>query len=120
MPVNDLASGALVGTMTTEQLYAGDAPVTTDSAVSTALFAKYEVAALLSTGLAKFVPGTHTADQAVITAQPITTIGQMTPYFKSGCFNHAILVWPVGTALDTYAERKAFFGNRALTVGKIS
>lgn len=119
MPVNDLAAGALVGTYTPELLFAGDEPPKSDSAPSlVASLAKYEVAALTATGVTTFVPGTHTAAQLVIVAQPVTAIGQAVPYFNAGKFNHAVLVWPAGTTLDTYAERRAFCTG-TVKVGKI-
>lgn len=118
MAVNDLAAGSLVGTWAPEQLLAGEAPVTTDAAPALAAITKYQLIAVTATGVTPFVSGTHTADQAFIAAQPVS-YGKQCPYFKSGCFNHEIVVWPAGTALDTYAERKAFFGNSPLTVGKL-
>ena len=119
MAVNDIASADIVGTYTPEQLLAGDTPVKSDAAVALADCTKYQLLALTTTGVTPFVVGTHTADQAVIAAQTAAT-GKQCPYFKAGCFNHAIIGWPAGTALDTYAERKAFFGNRPLTVGRIA
>jgi len=118
MAVNDIAAGSLVGTWAPEQLFAGEAPVTTDAAPALAAITKYQLIAVTTTGVTPFVSGTHTADQAFVAAQA-ASIGQQTPYYKSGCFNHEIIGWPAGTALDTYAERKAFFGNRPLSVGKL-
>ena len=68
MAVNDIASGALVGTWTQEILLAGDAPVTTDAAPALADVTKYQLLALTATGVTPFVVATHTADQAVIAA----------------------------------------------------
>ena len=118
MAVNDIAAGSLVGTWALEQLFAGDADVATDAAPALAGITKYQLIAVTATGVTPFVSGTHTADQAFVAAQAAST-GQQCPYFKSGCFNHEIIGWPAGTALDTYAERKAFFGNRPLSVGKL-
>jgi len=118
MAVNDIAAGALVGTFASEILLAGDTPVKTDAAPALAAITKYQLIAITNTGVTPFVAGTHTADQAFIAAQAAST-GQQCPYFRTGCFNHAIIGWPAGTALDTYEERKAFFGNRPLTVGKV-
>lgn len=119
MAVNDIAAGSLVGTWAPEQLFAGDAPVTTDAAPAAASITKYQLIALLAAGtVTPFVAGTHTADQAFVAAQAAST-GQQVPYYKSGCFNHEIIGWPAGAALDTYVERKALFGNRPLTVGKL-
>lgn len=118
MAVNDIAAGSLVGTWAPEQLLAGEHPIRTDSAPALANIAKYQLIALTNTGVTPFVPGTHTGEQAMIAAQAVTT-GQQAPYFSAGVFNHEIVGWPAGTALDTYGERKALFGNRALTVGKL-
>ena len=118
MPVNDIASFSLAGTYTPELLLAGDEPPKSDSAPALATFQKYEVAALTATGVTTFVPGTHTAAQLVVVAQPVNAIGKMCPYFNAGKFNHAALIWPSGTALDTYAERLAFCTG-TVKVGKI-
>ena len=118
MPVNDIANGALVGTYTPEQIFVGDEAPKSDSAISLATFVKYEVAALTSTGVAKFVAGTHTAAQMVITAQAVDTIGKACPYYNAGKFNHAALTWPSGTALDTYLERQMFCTG-TIKVGKV-
>jgi hypothetical protein len=118
MPVNDLASGALVGTYTPEQIFVGDEAPKSDAAVALATFAKYEVAALTSTGVAKFVPGTHTAAQMVITAQPVDAIGKTCPYYNAGKFNHAALTWPAGATLDTYLKRQMFCTG-TVKVGKV-
>lgn len=118
MAVNDIASGDLVGTWAPEQLLAGEFPLRTDAAPALANITKYQLIAITNTGVTPFVSGTHTADQAFIAAQAVST-GQQCPYFTSGCFNHEIVGWPAGTALDTYVERKAFFGNRPLSVGKL-
>lgn len=117
MAVNDLARYDLAGTFTPELLLAGDEPPKSDASVALAAFDKYEVAALTATGVAKFVPGTHTAAQLVIVAQPVAS-GAQCPYFNAGKFNHAALVWPAGTTLDTYAERLAFCTG-TVKVGKI-
>lgn len=121
MAVNDLASGGLAGTWTPQQLFAGDAPIVTDAALSlVASISKYQVVALTDTGITTFVVGTHTAAQAVIAAQPVTAIGQQVPYFSAGFFNHAALVWPTGTALDTFEERKKFFQGTDIHIGHIT
>lgn len=120
MAVNDLAGSDLPATYTPEFLFAGDAPVVTNSAPSlVASIAKYEVAALTDTGVTTFVVGTHTAVQGVIVAQPISAIGQAVPYFSGGFFNHAALVWPAGATLDTLAERKKFFQGTAIHIGAL-
>jgi hypothetical protein len=98
-------------------LFIGAAQIVADSAPAKALFAKYELAALEADGVAKFVPGTHNASQAVVVSQPITVIGQAAPYWNEGYFNHEAIVWPAGIALDTYVERKAFFTGTNLRVG---
>ena len=119
MAVNDLASGALAGTKSTEILFAGEQDITTSAAPSlVASAAKYEVLALTATGLTTFVTGTHTANQAVVAMQPVTTIGQQVAItIAGGVFNHAVLTWPA--ALDTYAKRLNFAQGAAFKVGKL-
>jgi hypothetical protein len=123
-PRSDLAGYEHVGSRNGPfQLWIGGAPVITDAAVALVDFQKYELAALVTTGadtgkLARFVPGTHTAQQAVLTAQPVVA-GQSTPYWNAGKFNHEAVVWPAGVALDTYLERKAFLTGTMLQVGHL-
>lgn len=119
-PRSDLAGAEIVGSRPGPfQLWIGGAPVITDAAIADVAFAKYELAALTPGGtLAKFVPGTHTAQQAVITAQPVMA-GMSTPYWNAGKFNHEAVIWPVGAAFDTYLERKAFLTGTMLLVGHL-
>jgi len=120
MAVNDIASADIVGTYTPEQLFAGDSPVVSDAAPALAAIAKYQVCALTATGITPFVVGTHTAAQGVIAAQAASGASVQTPFFKAGYFNHAVLGWPAGATLDTYAERKAFFIGTMIQIGHIS
>lgn len=119
-PRHDLASAQIVGSRPGPfQLWIGGAPVVTDAAIASVDLQKYELAALLPNGtLAKFVPGTHTAAQGVITAQPVLA-GQSCPYWNAGKFNHEAIIWPAGAALDSYLERKAFFTGTMLMVGHL-
>lgn len=119
-PRSDLAGYEHVGSRKGPfQLWIGGAPVITDAAIAAVDFQKYELAALLPNGtLARFVPGTHTAQQAVITAQPVVA-GMSTPYWNAGKFNHEAVVWPAGAAFDTYLERKAFLTGTMLLVGHL-
>jgi len=107
--------GARGGVMS---LFAGEGDILTDSAPAKADFVQYELAALATdgSGVEKFIACTHTAAQAVIVHYPVTT-GQQCPYYCGGYFNHEALVWPAGTALDTYVERKAFFTGTPIRVG---
>lgn len=120
-PKSDLAAYESVGSRGVFQLWIGGAPVITDSAKSAvAAIAKYELVALLPNNtVTTFIPGTHTAQQAVIAAQPISAIGVDVPYYNAGKFNHEAVIWPAGTALDTYIERKAFLTGTMLQVGHL-
>lgn len=119
-PRSDLAGAEFVGKRNGPfQLWIGGAPVITDAAIAAVDFQKYELAALMPNNtLARFVPGTHTAQQAVITAQPVVA-NQSTPYWNAGRFNHEAVVWPAGDAFDTYLERKAFLTGTMLLVGHL-
>lgn len=98
------------------QLWIGGAPVITDAAASgVAAIKKYELVALLDDNtVITFVPGTHTAAQAVIAAQAAYSVGQAVPYWNAGRFNHEAVQWPAGTAFDTYGKRKAFLNGTML------
>jgi hypothetical protein len=100
-------------------LWIGGMQPVTDSAPSAVNDIKqYQVLALLDNNtVTPFVPGTHEAKRIVISAQPVVTAGQMVPYWNAGRFNHEALVWPAGTALDTYAERKALLIGCDVQVG---
>lgn len=111
------ASFALVGTKAAAvQLFAGEAPVITDSAPALVDIVKHEVLALMPTGVTPFVTATHTAEQAVI-ASHAATAGQQLSYYQAGRFNHAALVWPAD--LDTLAERKALVAGSMLSMGHL-
>lgn len=120
-PRSDLAGFEALGSRGTFQLWIGGAPVVTDSAKSAvAEFKKYELAALLPNGtITTFVAGTHTAQQAVLTAQPVLGIGNDVPYWNAGRFNHEAVIWPAGAAFDTYLERKAFLTGTMFMVGHL-
>lgn len=124
---NDLAAGGVVhGPMTITQLFAGEAPIGTNHSVALADLDKYQVVVLTPTGLSETFDLVGDMDPAlvlptqgincVITAQPALT-GQNCPYYTSGHFNHAALVWPA--ALDTLAKRKAFFAGTPIQIGSI-
>lgn len=102
-----------------QPLFVGVKQVIADSAPAKALFSLYEIAHLANdgSGVEKFVVGTHEASRAVVVSVPITALGQQVPYWDAGQFNHEALVWPTGTALDTYAERKSFFTGTPIKVG---
>lgn len=119
MAVNDLARYDVVGTYNAEQLFAGEAPVVTDSAPALAAITKYQLIALTATGVTPFVVGTHTAAQACIAAQPAAS-GAKCPFFKAGYFNHAVIGWPANVALDSYEKRRAYFIGTMVQIGKIT
>jgi hypothetical protein len=108
MPVNDLAASATYGPLVPQQLLAGEGPVITDSAPALDTMAKYSLGALTATGVTPWITGTHTAAQAVLVLQP-TASGSTCQYAHTGIFNDALITWPAGAAIDSYAKRRAFF-----------
>lgn len=122
MAVNDLAGGFTYAGITPEQLLAGDEPIKTANAVAGANLTKYQIAALTATGVVAFVVGTHTAAQAVLVMQPVSS-GQMAQFAYQGKFNDELLAAHNTTLyanadLDTFAERQAFF-NGLFRVGRL-
>lgn len=118
MPIDLLASGALVGTMPAPpQLFAGEAPIVTDSAPSLAAIQKWELCSLTPTGVKPFVDGTDDPRTAVISAVAAAAAGQQVPYYDAGKFNHEVIVWPA--ALDTLPKRKAAIHGSTLFVGHL-
>lgn len=106
---DQLASGALVGTFQPTQLFAGEAPIITDSSPALANVAKWELLALTPTGVRPFVfTGTPATDDdprlAVLSAVEATT-GKQVPYYDAGKFNWAVCKFPA--ALDTLPKIKA-------------
>lgn len=116
-PLQDLAADEDLGTMTPFQLWIGEAQIVSDSAPALDDIDKYQVCALTDTGITPFVVADHTANQAVVAAQPAVT-GAQTPYWNAGKFNHEALVWPV--ELDTLPKRKAFLIGTMLGVGHLN
>jgi hypothetical protein len=118
MAVNDLASGATYGPLVPQQLLAGDTPVKTDAGAAAADITKYQLCALLAAGtVTPFIVGTHTAAQAVLAMQPALT-GQQCPYAYQITVNDALVSWPAGAAIDSYAKRRAYFTG-LFRVGKL-
>lgn len=113
MATNDLAGGFTYPGITPEQLLAGDDAVKTAFAVASGAKAKYQIAARTSAGVVDFVPGTHTAHQAVLVMQPCANAASC-QYAYAGKFNDELLATYNTTlyanaAFDTWAEREAFF-----------
>lgn len=120
MAVNDLAASAVAGTYTPELLLAGDIPLKTDAAPAGADVTKYQLCALLATGVVPYVIADHTAAQAVVAMQAAVS-GAQCVYASAGYFNHEAITWPgTGTALDSYAKRRAFFNGTGLRFGHIT
>ena len=122
MPVNDLAGGFTYAGITPEQLLAGDEPIKTAFAVASGAKTKYQIAARTTAGVVDFVPGTHTALQAVLVMQPCANT-QNCQYAYAGKFNDDLLATYNATlyanaAFDTWAEREAFF-NGLFRLGRL-
>lgn len=116
---NDLAAGGVEhGPMVISQLFAGEAPISTGNAVAATAITKHAVCVLLSDGTISNATTSLTDGQKCVIAAQDATAGQNVPYYKGGCFNHALLTgWP--TAIDTLAERKQFFMGTAISVERI-
>lgn len=111
-----LAGNRNLGTMAAPfQLFAGEAEVITDSAPALAAVTKYQVLALTNTGVTPFVAGTHTGQQAVISAVDQATVGGTVPYYQSGRFIAAALIWPA--TINTLALQKALLIGSGLSLG---
>lgn len=107
------------------QLFAGEAPIITDSAPALADIEQYEVVILTETGVRKIDlegsegPPAIPADdglKVVIAAQAAKT-GQQCPYYTAGKFNHEALIWPED--LDTLEKRKVFVQGTMLHMGHL-
>jgi hypothetical protein len=100
------------------QLFAGEAPITTNRAEggTNVNLAQYTVIAIVGDKIVQYNPaGSDGSEKAAgILATPLNTnagaggvAGSWAPYYTGGDFNHAALVWPAAT--DTFAERRAAF-----------
>jgi len=111
MPLNTLAGSTLVDTMAASpQLFAGEAPIITDSAPALATCKKWELLCLTPTGVRPFVwiaagdAGNDDPRTAVIAAAPIdVTVGKQVPYYDAGKFNVEVVTFPA--ALSAPADR---------------
>lgn len=124
MAVNDLAGSSTYGPLNPELLLAGDVPIKTANATATGAKTKYQLAARVAGAVVDFVSGTHTAAQAVIVMQPCGN-GAQCQYAFEGVFNDALIAANAenatlfgAAALDTFAERQAFF-NSGIRLGKV-
>lgn len=125
-----LAAGAVVGEFKPTQLFAGEAPIITDSAPldpsETDGVNIYDVLALTNDGtvrrlIAADVPASDPQDPPTATADsPFRLVvaaqggqaGDNIPYYEAGTFNHEALNWP--EELDTYQKRKLFCQGTAI------
>jgi hypothetical protein len=92
-------------------------------------FVQYEIAALeiATDKIVKWNPATvdGTIIPGYVVMQPVdsTAADAQGPCAIEGFFNHEALVWPTGTALDTYAERHAAlaksFANPGVRIGQL-
>lgn len=116
---NDLAAGGtLFGPLNYDQLFAGEAPISTGNAVAATAITKHAICVLLADGTISNATGSLTDGQKCVIAAQAASVGQSVPYYKGGCFNAAFLTgWP--TAIDTLAERKQFFMGTAISVESI-
>lgn len=96
------------------QLFAGDAPVTTNRAQGGTLvnLAKWTVIAIVADKIVAWDPtgsGDVTKAAGILTTDLNTVAqpGSWAPYYTGGDFNAAALVWPA--SIDTLAERRAAF-----------
>lgn len=117
MTYPQLASDDSVALAAPTQIFAGEAPVTTNRAEggTNVTLAERTVIAIVADKIVAYNPaGVDGSEVAAgILAAPLDTTaatgtpGSWAPYYTGGDFNHAALVWPAAT--DTLAERRAVF-----------
>jgi hypothetical protein len=118
MPISDLAAGGVIhGPQEVEQLFAGEAPITTGHSFASDTVVKYQVCVLTAAGLSTNFTGVTSGEKCVIAAQAGIE-GQSVPYYSGGCFNHSVLTWP--SAQDNLAKRKLFFMGTPITIGELA
>ena len=118
--LTDLATGVTVaGSFVPTHIFCGEGEISSSAAPALAALTQYQVCALTATGVTPFISGTHTKDQMVIATQDVASGAQAPIWTRARTINHAILIWPSGTALDTFAERLAFVQGTAFAIGKM-
>lgn len=112
----DIAAGQTVlGTVALVQLYAGEAPITTNDYETSIAVTKYLVASVDATG--KVVA--FDAELPKVIASQAAAIGDRIAFFDGGNFNHEALTWPAD--LTTFEARRAAFGanNTTIKIGRV-
>lgn len=119
----DIAAGQTVlGTATMAQLFAGEAPITTnDYEIATGVtVVKYGVYALDATGkvIVWDTAGTAPATTPRVIASQAGVAGDRIAFFDGGNFNHEALLWP--ESLTTFeARRAAFTSTGTIKIGRL-
>lgn len=119
----DIAAGQTVlGTFTPVQLYAGEAPITTnDYEIATGVsVVKYGVYALDATGkvIVWDPAGSAPATTPRVIASQAGAAGDRISFFDGGNFNHAALTWPA--SLTTFEQRRAAFNSTGtIKIGRL-
>lgn len=112
----DLAGSSIYGAVNPTLVFAGEAPIVTGRAPAIATITKYQLIAIVATGVTPYVDGTHSAAVAAIAAQDAAS-GAACPYFKEGYFNEAVIGWPAG--FGTTALRKQKLAGSGIHIEKI-
>jgi len=124
---DDLASGVttICARFGVAPLFVGAAQITSGSGKADVALRKYQLCAFSNTGgrhpifgVYAYDPVRHRAKDTVIVSQD-TPIGAYAPYWDSGHFNDAAIVWPDYPQFDTYEKRKAFFAGTNIRIGRV-
>ena len=105
-----------------DDMLAGEMPlITGQGEIGNAAVAARTVLMVGSSGNAgKLVAYDGTPGAAVAIAAADLKASARGPIYEGGYFNHEWLIWPAGSTMDTYLERKtAFASGSTIKVGKV-
>lgn len=112
-----LAGNRNLGSFLASQLWAGEAPIITDSAPALVPITQWQLCALTNTGITPFVAGTHVGQQAVISVIGVAA-GAQCPYWNAGKFIADAVTWPA--TINTLPLQKALLIGSMLHVGHVN
>lgn len=119
--MNDIAGGRTVlGTFTPVQLFAGEAPITTNDYVLTTNCTKYQVCTVAADGTVK--AAALVADivgKNIVIASQAGASGDRIAFFDGGNFNHEALTWPSDAAATFDGRRALVDSGNTLKIGRL-
>lgn len=98
------------------QLFMGDAPIVTDSAVALADIQQWQLCVILPTGIKPYVVADDAASSPdkLVVSQIAGLTGARIGFYSAGKFNHEVMVWPA--SITTFPVRRALVAGSMIHV----